>query len=131
VYQVIRRIVECGCSDFAARSLMTRFANRSRARPTGYFPLLARALHQRQNPLSFPRVIEGMETADFIEAPLTIEGVEVMCVGRGELACLEVAAAQVCVAKCVWALPDEKMEVQPASVSSRDTLGFTKKSDKE
>ena len=80
---------------------------------------------------SFCAVIQRMEAADFIEAALAVESIEIMRVARCELAGLEIATAEICVAKCVWALPGEKMEVQPASVSLQDTLGFSKKCDKE
>ena len=72
-----------------------------------------------------------MKTPDLIEAAHAIERVEIMRVARRELARFEITASQVCVAKCVWALPGEKMEVQPAPVSLRNTLGFSEKSDKE
>jgi hypothetical protein len=65
VYPVIRRIVESGCTDFAARSIMTR--SWSRIRPTdGVLSLVGRALRQRQNPLSFRTVIERMEAPNLI-----------------------------------------------------------------
>src|SRR5436190_13690317 len=72
-----------------------------------------------------------MKPPHFIEAPHTVESIEVTCVAHGELACLEITAPQICVAKCLRALPREKMKPQPAPVSSRNALGFPEKSDKQ
>src|SRR5206468_5968770 len=93
--------------------------------------LIRSAVGQRQNPLSFRTVIERMKPPDFVESTHSVKSIEIMRVARCELAGLEIATSEICVAKCVWALPGEKMEVQPAPVSLRDTLGFSEKSDKE
>src|SRR5206468_2576691 len=93
--------------------------------------LIRSAVGQRQNSRPFRTVIERMKPPDFIQATHTIQTVEITRVARCELAGLEIATAEICVAKCVWALPREKLEVQPAPVSLRDTLGFSEKSDKK
>src|SRR6266545_383433 len=72
-----------------------------------------------------------MKAADFIEAPMTIERIEVMRVAGGELARLQITAAQVCIAKCLRALACEKMKVQPAPVHARDPLRFSKEGNKQ
>ena len=62
---------------------------------------------------------------------MTIERIEVTCVARGKLTCLEVTAAQIWITKCVGALAREKMKAQPAPVHARDALGFSKERDKQ
>src|SRR5262245_15054862 len=88
-------------------------------------------IRQRQNPRLFPTVIERMKAPDLIETALSIERVEVMRIARGQLACLQVTAAQVCIAKCLRTLAGEKMKAQPAPVHTRDSLGFSKERDKQ
>ncbi len=87
------------------------------ARGSGVDLLSVAAAGQRQNPLPFGAVIERMEPPDFVEATHTIESIEIMGVTRRELAGLEIAAPQICIVKCLRALPREKMKAQPASVS--------------
>ena len=106
----------------------TRFANRIRATD---FPLIGRALHQRQNPLSFPTVVEGMESTDFIQTSNSIQRVEKTCVAGRKLARLEVTATQVRVAKCLGTLPREKVKTQPAAVRRRDALRLSEKGDEQ
>ena len=72
-----------------------------------------------------------MKAADFIETPLAVERVEVMRVARRELARLEIAAAQICIAKCLRALAREKVKAQPAPVHARNSLRFSKEGDKQ
>src|SRR4029453_13653112 len=72
-----------------------------------------------------------MKAPDFIEPSLTIEGIEVMRVARGELARFQITAAAVCIAKCFRELAREKMKAQPAPVRARNALGFSKKGDKQ
>src|SRR5439155_23737187 len=72
-----------------------------------------------------------MKPADFIQAPHAVEGVEVTRVACGELACFQIAAAQVCVAKCLRTLAGEEVKPQPAPVGLRHSLGFSKKGDKQ
>src|SRR5436190_24195003 len=72
-----------------------------------------------------------MKPPDFVETALAIQCIEITRVARCELACRQITAAQVCVAKRLGTLAREKMEVQPASVSLRDALGFSEKSDRE
>src|SRR5207248_9374632 len=94
-------------------------------------PCLSRsAVGQCQNPRPFRTVIERMKPPDFVESTHTVKSIEIIRVARCELAGLEIATAEICVAKCEWAWPGEKMEVQPAPVSLRNTLGFSEKSDK-
>src|SRR5207244_12703040 len=79
--------------------------------------LVGAAAHQRQDPLPLRAVLERMKPPDFIEATHAVESVEVTRVACGELACLQITAAQICVAKRFRALPDEKVKSQPAPVS--------------
>src|SRR5215831_17005725 len=79
--------------------------------------LVGGAVRQCQNPRSLCAVIERMKTPDFIEPTHAVERVEIMRVARGELACFQITAPQVCVAKCFGALPCKKMKPQPAPVS--------------
>ena len=72
-----------------------------------------------------------MKPPDFIEATHAIERVEVTRVARGELACLQITAAQICVAKRFRALPDEKVKSQPAPVSLWNALGLSEKGDEQ
>src|SRR5262249_41564421 len=94
-------------------------------------PLFGRSFHQRQDRRLFPTVIEGMKAADFIETALTVKGIEVTRVARCELTCLQIAATQVCIAKCFRALAREKMESQPAPVHARDSLRLSKEANKQ
>jgi hypothetical protein len=128
---VIGRIVESGCSNLAARAIMTRFANRSLRDRQDNFPLIGGPLHQRQNPLFFPTVIKGVKPPDFIDTTNGIQGVEKTCVPGCEFARLEVTAAQVRVAKCLGTLPREKVKTQPAAIRRRDALRFSEKGDKQ
>jgi len=72
-----------------------------------------------------------MKAPDFIEATLPVECIEIMCVAGGKVACFQITAAQIFVAKSLRALAREKMKAQPAAISSRDALGFSKKCDKQ
>ena len=72
-----------------------------------------------------------METVDFIQTSLGVEGIEIMCVARSELACLKITGAQVRVAKCFGALAREEMKAQPAPVDARNALSFSKEGDKQ
>ena len=51
-----------------------------------------------------------------------------MRVARGELGCFEITAAEILALKRAGILPREKMKAQPAPISSRDPLRFSKKS---
>src|SRR5262249_55884319 len=72
-----------------------------------------------------------MKPANFIEASDSIQSVEKICVAGCKLACLEVTAAQVRVAKCLGTLPCEKMKAQPAAVGRGDALRFPEKGDEQ
>lgn len=72
-----------------------------------------------------------MKPPDFIKATNGIKRVEKICVTGRKLACLEVTAPQVRVAKCLGTLPREKVETQPAAVRRRDALRFSEKRDKQ
>src|SRR5262245_28370522 len=72
-----------------------------------------------------------MKPPDFIETTNGIEGVEKTCVAGRKLACLEVTATQVRVAKCLGRLPREKVKAQPAAVGRRDALRFSEKRDEQ
>ena len=72
-----------------------------------------------------------MKAADFVEAPRSIESVEIMRVGHRELACLQITAAQVSIPKSFRTLAREKMEAQPAPVHARNPLRFSKEGDKQ
>ena len=80
---------------------------------------------------SFCAVIQRMEAADFIEAALAVESIEIMRVARCELARFQITAAQVCIAKCLGTLAREKMKAQPTPVHARNALGFSKERDKQ
>src|SRR5213596_2266628 len=67
--------------------------------------LVRSAVHEREDPRLFPRVIERMKPPDFIETTNGVEGVKKTCVAGCKIARLEVTAAQVLVAKCVGTLP--------------------------
>ena len=54
-----------------------------------------------------------------------------MRVAGGKLACLEIAAPEIFVAKSLGALTRKKMKAQPAPVGSRNSLRFPKKGDKQ
>ena len=54
-----------------------------------------------------------------------------MRVTGGELGCLEITAPEIFVAKSLGALTRKKMKAQPAPVSSRNSLRFSKKGDKQ
>ena len=54
-----------------------------------------------------------------------------MCVARGQLACFQITATQVSIAKRLGALAREKMIAQPAPVHARDSLGLSKECDKQ
>ena len=54
-----------------------------------------------------------------------------MRVTGGELGCLEIAAPKIFVAESLVALTRKKMKAQPAPVSSRNSLRFSKKGDKQ
>src|SRR5215471_18757310 len=126
VYPVIRRIVEFGCTVFAARSIPARFTSRTRAND-GVLCLVRSAVRQLEDSCLFPRVIERMKPPDFIETTNGIEGVEKTCVAGCKLTCLEVTATQVRIAKCLGTLPREKVKAQPAAVRRRDPLRFPEK----
>ena len=81
-------------------------------------PSVRSAVRQRQNSLTLRAVIEGMKPSDFVEPAHAIERIEI-------------TAAQVWIPKCLRALPGEKMKAQPAAVSARNSLGFSKKCDKQ
>src|SRR5213075_2243359 len=72
--------------------------------------LVRGAVHQREDPCLFPRVIERMKPQEFIQATHTVERIEVTRVACGELARFEITAAQVCVAKSIGTLPREKVK---------------------
>src|SRR4029453_11128091 len=108
---------------------MARFTNRIGA--TDGYSLVRCAVHQREDPCLFPRVIERMKAPDFIETTNGIQGVEKTCVPGCEFARLEITAAQVCIAKCLGTLPREKVKTQPAAVGRRDALRFSEERDKE
>src|SRR6266700_388239 len=72
-----------------------------------------------------------MEAPDFIEATLPVECVEIICVAGGKLACFQVTAAQIFIAKRLRTLAGKKMKAQPAPVGSRNSLRFSKKGDKQ
>src|SRR5262245_11082695 len=86
IYPVIRQIVESGCKNFGARSFMAGFTIES-ARPMGAC-LVRSAVHQREDPCLFSRVIERMKPPDFIETTNGVEGVEKTGVVCRKLACL-------------------------------------------
>src|SRR5207247_4723979 len=67
----------------------------------------------------------------FIEATHPVERVEIMGVVCRKLACLEIAAAQVCVAKCLRTLAGEEVKPQPPPIGARDSLSLSKKGDKQ
>src|SRR6478736_9177472 len=92
--------------------------------------LVRSAVHQREDPCLFPRVIERMKPPDFIETTNGVQSVEKTCVAGRKLARLEVTATQVRIAKCLGTLPREKVKTQPAAVGRRDALGFSEKGDK-
>src|SRR4029077_15504722 len=89
VYRVIRRIVESGCNDFAARSIMPHFANPPSDRPDN-FPLVGGAIHNLQTPRPLRTVIEGIKPPDFVESTHAVKSIEIMRVARRELAGLEI-----------------------------------------
>src|SRR6478752_4568687 len=105
--------------------------NGAAVRETVVVSLVRSAVHQREDPCLFPRVIERMKPPDFIEAAHSVECVEKTCVAGRKLARLEVTAAQVCVAKCLGTLPGEKVKTQPPPVGRRDALRFSEKGDKK
>src|SRR5436305_14818372 len=72
-----------------------------------------------------------MKAADFIEAPGPIQSIEAVRVARCELACLQVAATQICIPERFRALALEKMKAQPTPVHARNEPGFSKERDKE
>src|ERR1044072_274810 len=72
-----------------------------------------------------------MKAADFIKTPLAVECVEVVCVARRELAGLEIAGTQICIAKCLRALTREEVKTQTAPVHARTSLRFSKERDKQ
>src|SRR5437899_9743374 len=72
-----------------------------------------------------------MKAPDFIDTTNGIEGIQKTCVAGRKLARLEIAAAQVCIAKCVRTLADEKMKTQPAAIGRRYALGLAKERDKQ
>src|SRR5439155_25482849 len=83
-----------------------------------YFSLGGGAVPQRRDPLPFCAVIECAEASDFIEATHPLERVEVMGVVCRKLACLEITATQVLVAKRVRTLTRKKMKAQPTTIGS-------------
>jgi hypothetical protein len=89
------------------------------------------AICKSQDPRPFFTVAERMKAADFIKTPLAVERVEVMCVARRELARLEIAATQICIAKCLRALAREEVKTQPTAVHARNSLRFSKEGDKQ
>src|SRR5262245_9617913 len=110
----------------------TTFEIQSGVEPRSRCGLSGRApIRQRQNPRLFRTVIERMKASNLIEPPMSIERVEVMRVACGQLACLQITAAQVCIAKCLRTLAGEKMKAQPAPVHTRDSLGFSKERNKQ
>jgi len=72
-----------------------------------------------------------MKPPDFIEPTNGIQGVEKARVVCRELACLKIASAKVCIAKCIGTLPREKVKAQPAAVGRRYALRFSEKGDKQ
>ena len=72
-----------------------------------------------------------MKTPDFIKTTDTIKRLQVTCVARGELACFQITATQVWIAKCLGALSREKVKPQPAPVSFRNALGLSEKRDEQ
>src|SRR6266567_3612116 len=93
--------------------------------------LVRSAVHQREDPCLFPRVIERMESLDFIQAAHAVECIQITRVAGCKFARLEIAAAQVRIAKCLGTLPREKVKTQPAAVRRRDALRFSEKGDKQ
>src|SRR5438876_11412825 len=55
--------------------------------------LVRSAVHQREDPCLFPRVIERMESSDFIQAAHTVECIQITRVAGCKFARLEVTAA--------------------------------------
>ena len=106
---------------------MARLTNRH-PRNRWVLCLVRGAVRQREDPCLFPSVIERMKPPDFIEPTNGIKGVEKTRVVCRELACLKITATQVRVAKCLGALPREKVKTQPAAVRRRDALRFSEKS---
>src|SRR5947208_16239734 len=78
--------------------------------------LVRSAVHQREDPCLFPRVIERMKPPEFIETTNGIQGVEKTCVPGCEFARLEITAAQVRVAKSIgtWRPETWKRKQGPA-----------------
>src|SRR5262249_19514994 len=72
-----------------------------------------------------------MKAADFIETALAVKGIEVTRVARCELTCLQIAATQVCIAKCFRTLAREKMKAQPASIHARNSLSFSEEGNEQ
>jgi hypothetical protein len=106
------------------------FANLVCANEGMLFGWLGR-VRQRQDSRFLPTVIERMKAADFIKTSLAVERVEVMCVARRELGRLEIAATQICIAKCLRALARKEMKTEPAPVDVRNSLRFSKEGDKQ
>ena len=72
-----------------------------------------------------------MESPDFVQAAHAIESIQIPRVAGCKFARLEIAIAQVYIAKCVRTLPGEKMKTQPAAITRRHALRFSKKGDKQ
>src|SRR6478672_2001050 len=93
--------------------------------------LVRSAVHQREDPCLFARVIERMKPPNFIETTNGIERVEKTRVAGRKFARLEVTATQIRVAKCLGTLPREKVKTQPTAVGRRDALRFPEECDKQ
>ena len=88
-------------------------------------------LHQSEDVRFFGGIIERTKFADFIQPPEPVEGIKILSIAGGELAGFEIAAAQIFIAECIGALAAEKMKTQPATIGTRNALGFAKESDKQ
>src|SRR5437016_934939 len=89
------------------------------------------SFHQCENPLLFRAIIKGTKGAYLLQAPHSIERIEIMRVARGQFGRFQIAAAQISVLKRARALPDEKMKAQPSAVRFGDALSFAEKRHKE
>src|SRR5436190_13390579 len=93
--------------------------------------LVRSAVHQREDPCLFSTIVERMESPDFVHATHAVECIQILCVAGCKFARLEIAAAQICIVKCVRTLAREKMKTQPAATGRGYALGFSKKGDKQ
>jgi hypothetical protein len=125
----------CPLSFHSGWSGKSSFQSNRRGAMCAQLPRLVRLVRavicQGQDVRPFRVVVERMKTPDFIEAPRSVEGVEVTCIARGKLARLQITAPQVCIAKCLRVLAGKKMKAQPAAIGARNSLGFSKESNKQ